>query len=114
MQYLKRLDWILNGGILFLAGAGLVLLASAAPRLAGWELLWVALGFGVILFLADFDWRSFINYCWFVWAIFILAIFLLLATYFFAPAIHCVRGSLMLRPFQFQTSEFEGAEHKPA
>src|SRR3989338_400725 len=106
MQYLKRLDWILNGGILFLAGAGLVLLASAAPRLAGWQLLWVALGFGVILFLADFDWRSFINYRWFVWGIYILAVLLLFATYFFAPAIRGVRGWLILGPFQFQTSEF--------
>lgn len=102
---LKRLNWLLNFGILFLFGAGLLSLFSTAPRLAGLQFLWGVISFALILFLANFDWRAFINYRWFILGIYGLGIFLLVITYFFAPSVRGVRAWLPLAGLQIQTSE---------
>lgn len=102
---LKRLDWILNFGILFLFGAGILSLASAAPHLAQAQLLWGVIGAIIVILLANFDWRSFINYRWFVFGIYGLSIVLLIITYFFAPAIRGTHSWIVLGPFKIQTSE---------
>lgn len=102
---LKRLDWILNFGVLFLFGAGLLSLVSAAPRLAGWQLLWGAVGAAIVLFFANFDWRPFINYRWFIFGIYALSIVLLIITYFLAPPIRGIRAWLAIGSLKIQTSE---------
>ncbi len=102
---LKRLDWLLNSGIIFLFGAGLLSLASVAPRLAGWQLLWGAIGAGIVLLFANFDWRPFINYRWFIFGIYALSIILLVVTYLFAPPIRGTRAWLTIGAFKIQTSE---------
>ena len=105
MDYLKRLDWFLNLSIFFLFGAGLLSLASTAPRLFLSQLLWGVIGLGVMIWVANFDWRSFVNYRWFIFGIYGLSIFLLLITYLIAPPIRGVRAWLPIGPLQFQTSE---------
>lgn len=104
-MYLKRLDWLLNSAIIFLVGAGLISLASTAPRLAGPQLLWAVLGLVIILVLANFDWRSFVVYKWFVVSIYVVAMLLLVVTYFVAPPVRGVRAWLSLGPLNAQTSE---------
>jgi rod shape determining protein RodA len=105
-MYLKRLDWFLNLGILALFGAGFLSLASANRELFWLQLLWGAMGFSLIIFLANFDFRSFVNYRWFIFGIYGVSIFLLVLTYFLAPTIRGAKAWLPLGPFQFQTSEF--------
>lgn len=104
-MHFKRLDWLLNFGIGFLFLAGLVSLASANTRLFWLQLLWGAISFGIIILLANFDWRSFVNYQWFIFGIYGITIFLLLITYFLAEPIRGVRAWLPIGPFQAQTSE---------
>jgi rod shape determining protein RodA len=104
--YIKRLDWVLNSAILFLSAASLTSLLSSAKELFQTQLIWLFLGFAVIILFANFDWRPYINYFWFIWGIYIAAIVLLILTYFFAPSIRGVRGWLVFGPLQFQTSEF--------
>ena len=103
-MHFKRLDWLLNFGIGFLFLAGLLSLASTAPRLFWLQLLWGVIGFGIVLAFANFDWRPFINYRWFTLGIYSLAIVLLIVTYF-APPIRHVRAWLPIGPLKFQTSE---------
>jgi rod shape determining protein RodA len=102
----KSLDWALNGGVLFLAGAGLLSLASTAPKLFWWQLLWVVLGLGIILAVSNFDWRPFVNYPKAIFGIYLIAILLLAITYLVAPSIRGVRAWLPIFGLQFQTSEF--------
>ncbi|MBI3046305.1 MAG: rod shape-determining protein RodA [Candidatus Harrisonbacteria bacterium] len=104
-MYLKRLDWILNFGIIFLLAAGLVSLFSTAPRLAWLQLLWAVLGLAIILALANFDWRPFVNYRWFTFGCYWLSVILLIVTYVVAPPVRGVRAWLPLGPLQVQTSE---------
>ena len=104
-MFVKRLDWLLNFGIIFLFGAGLLSLASTAHKLFWLQLLWGAIGFGLIIFLGNFDWRPFINYKWFVGGIYAVSILLLLVTYLVAPSVRGTRAWLPIGPLQFQTSE---------
>ena len=103
---IKRLDWALNFTIILLMAAGLLSLASTAPRLAGPQLLWCLLGLGIIILVANFDWRPFVARPWFSRGIYIIAIALLALTYFVAPTIRGVRAWIVIGPFQFQMSEF--------
>lgn len=105
-MYIKRLDWFLNLGILALFSCGLLSLASANHGLFWLQILWGAIGFSMIIFLANFDFRSFVNYRWFIFGIYGLSIFLLVLTYFLAPTVRGVKAWLPVGPFQFQTSEF--------
>lgn len=102
---IKRLDWLLNFGILFLFGSGLLSLASTNRSLFWTQLAWGILAAATVVFVANFDWRSFVNSRWFIFGIYGFSIFLLVIT-LFAPAIRGTRGWLPLGPFRFQTSEF--------
>ncbi len=106
MAYLKKLDWTLNGGIIFLALASLLSLASTAPGLAWWQFVWFVIGFGIIFSVANFDWRSFASNNRFLFGIYLFAILLLVITYLFAPTIRGIRAWLPIFGLQFQTSEF--------
>lgn len=103
---IKRLDWLLNFGILFLFGAGLLSLASTARHLFWLQLVWGVLAAAVVVIVANFDWRSFVNSRWFIFGIYVFSLLLLLLTYLIAPSIRGTRAWLPLGPFQFQTSEF--------
>lgn len=104
-NYLKNPDWILNSAIIFLILAGLLSLASTAPNLFWMQLLWAVLGSGIIITLANFDWRPFITRPWFARCIYIIAIGFLVLTFFSAPVIRGVRAWLVFGPLQFQASE---------
>lgn len=100
------MDWLLNFGILFLFSAGLLSLASTSPKLFWAQFSWGILASLIVIFTANFDWRSFINYKWFIGGIYFVSVLLLIATYLIAPSIRGARAWLPLGPFQFQTSEF--------
>lgn len=104
-MFVKRLDWLLNFGILFLFGAGLVSLLSTKPQLFGWQLLWGAIGFGIIVLLANFDWRPFVVHKWFIGGVYLLSVLLLIVTYFVASPVRGVRAWLPVFGLQVQTSE---------
>ncbi|MDE2001569.1 MAG: rod shape-determining protein RodA [Patescibacteria group bacterium] len=101
----KRFDWVLNGAILFLFGAGLLSLASTAKNLFWLELAWGILAAIIITVTANFDWRSLTSYRWFITGVYGFSLFLLFITLFF-PAIRGTRGWLPLGPVKFQTAEF--------
>jgi len=104
-MHIKRLDWYLNGAILFLCFAGLLSLASTKPDLFWPQLVWIAIGFLLIIFTANFDWRSIVINKQFIWGIYLIALAALILTFFVAPSIRGVRAWIMFGPFNFQTSE---------
>lgn len=103
---IKRLDWLLNFGILFLFGAGLLSLASTDRNLFWTQLGWGVLASVIVVIAANFDWRSFVNSRWFIFGTYGFSILLLILTYLLAPSIRGTRAWLPIGPFQFQTSEF--------
>jgi len=104
-NYLRRLDWFLNLGILALFGMGLLSLASTNQELFWLQFLWGILGFGAIIFVANFDWRSFVNYRWFIFGVYWLSVLLLIVTYFVASPVRGVRAWLPIFGLQVQSSE---------
>ncbi|MEK7115127.1 MAG: FtsW/RodA/SpoVE family cell cycle protein [Patescibacteria group bacterium] len=105
-QSIKKMDWWLNGCILFLATASLTMIYSAKPSLFYQQSVWFILAFITIIIFAQIDWRPLINYRWIIFSIYFFSIALLVVTYFFAPVIRDTRSWLVFGPVQFQTSEF--------
>ncbi|PIT93035.1 MAG: hypothetical protein COU06_02125 [Candidatus Harrisonbacteria bacterium CG10_big_fil_rev_8_21_14_0_10_38_8] len=104
-SFLRRQDWILNFSILATTSIGLVVLLSISKDLFIQQLISLLIGFGLILVLSYFDWRSLISHKWFIAGTYLFSILLLLITYLFAPPIRGVKSWLVLGPVQFQVSE---------
>lgn len=105
-SFFQRQDWFLNSAFLFLAACSLVILSSIGRGLFVSQLIWFVIAFAVMQLFAFIDWRPFFNYRWIVFGVYVFAVFLLLATFFFAPTIRESRSWLVFGPVQFQTSEF--------
>lgn len=86
--------------------AGLLVISSVSTQLFFSQLIWVGLGFSLVVFFYFFDWRIFFNYRWLIYTFYLLGVFSLLAVYFWGPAIRQVKGWLVLGPLSFQPAEF--------
>ncbi|PIR87353.1 MAG: hypothetical protein COU11_00800 [Candidatus Harrisonbacteria bacterium CG10_big_fil_rev_8_21_14_0_10_49_15] len=107
LSYFRRQDWLLNGAVFFLIGLGLLQIYSiSAGGLFPQQLLWAGLSILLIFVFLYTDWRALISYRWIIVSIYLLAIALLILTYFFAPSIRGIRSWLVVGPLRFQVSEF--------
>ncbi|MEK9150748.1 MAG: FtsW/RodA/SpoVE family cell cycle protein [Patescibacteria group bacterium] len=106
MIFFKSIDWKLNAAIFAITAAGFLSLLSSAPVLFYKQLFWGVAGFILVFLIARFDWRSFVNYKSVIFGLYVAAIFLLVAAYFFAPEIRGTKGWLVIGPFHFQAAEF--------
>ena len=106
LAVIKRQDWLLNFSILLLSLASLAIIRSISENLFWQQLLWFAVSFIVIIVFSSVDWRSFVNYRWFIWGIYGASVLLLIITFFLAPTIRQSKSWLVIGPVQFQTSEF--------
>src|SRR3989344_3273248 len=88
-----------------LLALGLLVLSSISRDFFMLQLIWIVLGVGILFFFHRFDWRSLVNYDWFIYGVYGAAVVLLVATYFAAPVIRGNRSWLVLGPVQFQTAE---------
>ncbi|MCL5017106.1 MAG: rod shape-determining protein RodA, partial [Patescibacteria group bacterium] len=91
------------------AGAGLLSLMSANASLFYKQLVWVILGFILIVFISQIDLRPFEKYPKTIFGFYIFSILLLILTYFVAPSVRGARAWIPLGgsvfDFKFQTSE---------
>lgn len=106
LSYLRHFDWKLNGAIALLSLAGLVELASINLDLFWKQLLFIGVGFVLMLFITYFDWRSFVNYRGVIVGIYATAVGLLLLTLAIAPEIRGNKAWIPIGPFQLQVSVF--------
>lgn len=102
---LRRYDLPLTGGILFLAAASLLTLASVSPTLFWRQSLWYFLGFLIAIFFSRVDWRWLANRHRLISGFYLLSVTLLVLVYFFAPAVRQVRSWFVFGPFTFQPAE---------
>ncbi len=105
LSILKHQDWLLNISVFFLAGCGLVSLASKNTESFIQQSIWLLLGTALLFAFSLIDWRSLMNYRWLIVTIYLVAIGLLVLTYFLAPTIRNTRSWIVVGPVQFQTSE---------
>ncbi len=102
----KRQDWFLNTALFGLVAISLLVLRSIGKELFIQQIGWAVIAVLVIFICAHIDWRALAAYRWIIVGLYVLAIVLLAATYFFAPPIRHTRAWLVLGPLQFQVSEF--------
>ncbi len=106
LTYFKKLDIFLLFSIGILSIASLVTIASVASNLFTQQLFSFILGWSIMAMAVFFDVRPIFKHRFFVMSLYFLAIFLLLATLFFAPTIRHTKSWIVIGPIQFQTSEF--------
>lgn len=88
-----------------LLGASLLILSSVSAHLFLLQLIWIALGIGV-LFLASFiDWSSVLRHRSVIVGIYLLAIALLTFVYLKGPVIRNAKSWIILGPVSFQPVE---------
>ena len=102
---MKQHDWYLNGTILFLVAASLIILSSINAEIFWQQLVWVLISLTLIAVFSLIDWRPLVNHKWVIVSIYLAAILLLLITFFFAPTIRGTRSWLVFGGVQLQTSE---------
>lgn len=105
-SYLRRMDWVVNGCIAFLACVSLTAIASAKPAELSQQAIAFGIGATLLILFSLVDWRPLTAHRSVVFVIYAFGVALLIATYFFAPTIRATRSWLVFGPVQFQTSEF--------
>lgn len=106
MRLSDKFDFWLLGPVVYLMAAGLLIIYSIDPALFTKQLVWVALGLGVIFGFSYLNLRALLSYRWVVLVIYLFIILLLLVTYFLAIPIAGTRSWLTFGEFQIQPSEF--------
>lgn len=96
----------MNGSILFLAVASLLILYSIDFDFFWHQALWFGMGFMIIPLFSLVEWRALLSYRWLVGGIYLLCVLLLIANLIFAPTIRSVKSWLEIGPLRFQTAEF--------
>jgi len=88
-----------------LIAASLIVLSAISLHFFLLQIIWVALGAGIVLVFLYIDWRSIFNSRWLVWGFYGVSLFLLGLALFAAPVIRNTRSWLVLGPFTLQPVE---------
>ena len=90
-------------GVLVLSG--LVVLSAVGTHFFYLQLVWVALGCGLVALFLYVDWRTVFNSRWITWGLYALALALLIFVSVRGPVIRNTRSWIVLGPFNFQPVE---------
>jgi len=85
--------------------AGLVTLSSVSAHFFWLQLIWVAVGAGLVVLFYFVDWRVILNYRWVIGGLYALTVILLVFVYLHGPTIRNIRSWVVLGPFNFQPVE---------
>jgi len=105
-KFIKKADWLLNGSLVIIASAGLLVLASSSPDLFIKQLIFFLAGMVLVLVAPVFDLRHLINYRWLILSILIFSILLLLSVHFVGIEVNGSQSWIDLGIFRLQPSEF--------
>ncbi len=88
-----------------LIAAGLTLLSAVSLHLFVLQIVWVALGAGLVMLFLSIDWRAVFNARWIIGGIYWLGLALMLFAYFFSPTIRNTKNWIILGPISIQPVE---------
>ena len=85
--------------------AGLLTLSALSLHFFALQLVWIAVGVGIMTIFLFFDWRTLFSAPWVVWGVYGVSLFLMLAAYVGGPVIRNTHSWLVLGPFTLQPVE---------
>jgi len=106
LQHFKKLDWLLIISAFLLVGIGLLSIYSIFLGKGDFlnlkkQMIFLGIGFILMLFLSFFDWRAFQENPYFILVLYFLCVIFLLGLFFFAPEIRGVKSWYKIGPFSF-------------
>ncbi|KPJ55077.1 hypothetical protein AMJ47_02215 [Parcubacteria bacterium DG_72] len=106
VNYLKKIDWILAVSVLLLAGIGIISITSISLAKGDFlnlkkQIIFLILGFFLMIAFGFFDWRGFRDNPYFVLVLYFACNLLLLGLFFFAPEIRGVKSWYRIGNFSF-------------
>lgn len=111
LHHLKKLDWILIVCVLLLVGIGLLSIYSFSLGRGDFsnfkkQIIFLIIGFFLMLFLSFFDWRAFRENPHLILALYFLCLASLLGLFFFAPEIRGIKSWYKIGPVSINPIEF--------
>ncbi len=106
LQHFKKLDWLLIISALLLVGIGLLSIYSISLGKGDFlnlkkQMIFLGIGFILMLFLSFFDWRAFQENPYFILVLYFLCVISLLGLFFFASEIRGVKSWYKIGSFSF-------------
>src|SRR5580692_10671558 len=85
---------------------GLATLSAISPHSFYLQMIWVAVGAGLVVAFTVFDWRTIFNHRWIIWGFYGASLLLLLTAYLLSPLIRNTHSWIVLGPITIQPVEF--------
>jgi len=106
LQHFKKLDWLLIISVFLLVGIGLLSIYSISLGKGDFlnfkkQMIFLGIGFILMLFLSFFDWRAFQENPYFILVLYFLCVISLLGLFFFASEIRGVKSWYKIGSFSF-------------
>ena len=111
ISHIRRLDWALVISALLLSGIGLLSIYSSSLGRGNFfnfekQLIFLAIGIGLMFFFAFFDYQNFKNNSYLLLALYSFFLLALAGLFLFSPFIRGVRSWYKIGPFSFDPTEF--------
>jgi len=88
-----------------LIAASLLVLSAISSHFLFLQIVWIALGVGILLLFLYIDWRAIFNSRWIIWGFYIISFLLMLFALLAAPVIRNTRSWIVFGPFTLQPVE---------
>ena len=101
VNHFKRFDWILITASILLVGFGLVSIYNISSTYFLKQIIFLGIGFILMIGLSFFDWRGFRENPYFILVLYFVCLLLLLGLFLFVPEIRGVRSWYKIGPVSF-------------
>lgn len=110
-KYFRKLDWLIIISSLLLVGFGLLSIYSSSLAKGDFfsfkkQIIFLVIGFFLMLGLSFFDWRTIRTNSYFILVLYFFCVLSLAGLFFLAPEIRGVKGWYRLGPVSFDPIEF--------
>lgn len=104
--HFRKLDWVLIVSVLLVIGVGLLSIYSYSLGRGDFlnfkkQIIFLGIGFILMLLLSFFDWREFRENPYFILVLYLFCVLALVGLFFLAPQIRGVKGWYKLGPISF-------------
>jgi len=101
LNHFKKFDWILIITSILLVGFGLVSIYNISSTYFLKQIIFLGIGFILMIGLSFFDWRGFRENPYFILALYFVCLLFLLGLFFFVPEIRGVKSWYKIGPVSF-------------